>query len=558
LSIPPEFLDEIRARTRLSTLVGRTVKLQRAGNEWKACCPVHNEKTASFYVNDDKGFAHCFGCGFHADAIRWLTETQGLQFLDAVRELAEAAGLPMPAHDPQAAERQQRQAGMHEIMGRAAAAFSRFLGAQVETAIPYLDKRGIGPGTASHFDLGFAPDSRTAIRAALGDVGDEKLIEIGLLVKPDDDREPYDRFRNRIMFPIHDARGRVIGFGGRILGKGEPKYLNSPDTPLFDKGRSLYNIHRAAPAARRTKRVIVVEGYMDVIALHRAGLEEVVAPNGTALTEAQMEILWRLADMPILCFDGDRAGKAAAARAALKALPLLEPGRTLWFAFPPPGLDPDDVLREHGPGAIATLFAEPRPLVDVIWQHDLEAQPLDTPEARAGLFGRLSDRVAAIRNHDVARAYADELKKRFRARFAPRDRQPTPARPNRREKPASVAAKVIADRGIGRSIENAVLVGLLRYPDVLENNCEVVSAAAFKSPWGLKARDVMLDAALGGKARSTESLAAYLTAFGLEDLVRLLDQPHRLPPFSFVARRVADEAAAKEDLTNAIAAMSRR
>ncbi|HEX9947365.1 MAG TPA: DNA primase, partial [Allosphingosinicella sp.] len=426
MTLSPQFLDELRARTTLSTLIGKTMKLQRAGREWKAPCPLHKEKSASFFVNDEKEFYHCFGCGAHGDAIRWLTDHRGIPFMEAVSELAAAAGMEMPARDPQSQARAERAATLYEVTGRAAAAFVGFLGYQGTPARLYLEHRSIDAHVVNTFSLGFAPDSRTAIRSALGDMGDEKLIEAGMLIRTDDG-EPYDRFRNRIMFPIHDSRGRVIAFGGRILGKGEPKYLNSPDTPLFDKGRSLYNIHRAAPAARKSGRLIVVEGYMDVIALFRAGVEEAVAPNGTALTEAQMEIAWRLSDLPILCFDGDQAGRGAAARAAIRALPLLEPGRSLGFAFPPPGMDPDDVLREHGPAGVIGMFAFPLALTEMLWKHELQAKQVVTPEDRAGLLHRLRGHARTIRNAEVRDAYADWMKSRYQHHFEPR--RPPPARP---------------------------------------------------------------------------------------------------------------------------------
>ncbi len=335
MSLTPAFLDELRARTLLSTVVGRTVKLTRAGREWKACCPFHNEKTPSFTINDEKGFYHCFGCGAHGDAIRFLTEAAGLGFMDAVKELADACGLTVPAPDPRAREKAERAEGLHDVTAAAAGWFGEQLdGRDGGEARAYLDRRGVSPAMRQAFGLGFAPDSRGRLKTALNRFGGDKLLETGLLVKPDDDREPYDRFRGRLMIPIHDQRGRVIAFGGRVIGAGEPKYLNSPDTPLFDKGRTLYNLDRAGPAARKTGRIIVVEGYMDVIALAQAGFDEVVAPLGTALTETQIERLWRLTDVPILCFDGDAAGQRAAMRAAMRALPMLAPSRSLAFAHP--------------------------------------------------------------------------------------------------------------------------------------------------------------------------------------------------------------------------------
>ncbi|MEA3040989.1 MAG: primase, partial [Sphingomonadales bacterium] len=269
MTLSPQFLDELRARTTLSALIGRTVKLQKAGREWKAPCPFHNEKTPSFYVNDDKAFYHCFGCGVHGDAIRWLTDGRGLPFMDAVKELADAAGMEVPAPDPRAQEKAERAAGLYGVMEAAQSWYvDQLAGIEGADARAYCERRGLGEATIGKFGFGFAPDGRGRLRTALKKFGNEMLVEAGLLIQPEgEEREPYDRFRGRLMFPIRDRRGRVIAFSARILGAGEPKYLNSPDTPLFDKGRTLFNIDKAAPASREARRVIVVEGQMDVIAL---------------------------------------------------------------------------------------------------------------------------------------------------------------------------------------------------------------------------------------------------------------------------------------------------
>ena len=349
MALTPAWLDELRARTSLSTLIGKTVKVQKAGREYKACCPFHNEKTPSFTINDEKGFYHCFGCGAHGDAIRWMTDQRGLPFMDAIKELAAGAGMDVPAPDPRAAKKAEQARGLHDVMEAAQRFFVDQLdGIEGNEAREYLKRRGITPPTRAAFGFGYAPDSRGRLKSALKEFGEPLLVEAGLLIDPDGmepdggkgkKRDSYDRFRGRLMIPIRDIRGRVIAFGGRILGAGEPKYLNSPDTPLFDKGRTLYNIDRASPASRQSDRVIVVEGYMDVIALAQAGFGDAVAPLGTALTEHQIERLWKLSDVPLLCFDGDAPGQKAAIRAAMRALPLLRPGFSLAFATLPPGQD---------------------------------------------------------------------------------------------------------------------------------------------------------------------------------------------------------------------------
>ncbi len=423
MSLSPAFLDELRSRTSLSTLIGKTVKLTKAGREYKGCCPFHNEKTPSFYVNDEKGFYHCFGCSAHGDAIRWMTDQRGLPFIDAVKDLAAAAGLDVPAPDPRAAQRAERQKGLHDAMAEAQSWFvtqlSGIAGGEARTLI---ERRGLSAETARDFGLGFAPDARGKLRTALKDYGDPALIEAGLLISVEN-KEPYDRFRGRLMIPIRDPRGRVIAFGGRVIGDGEPKYLNSPDTPLFDKGRTLYNLDRAAPAARKAGRVFVVEGYMDVIALAQAGVAEAVAPLGTALTEHQLERLWRMVDVPILCFDGDNAGQKAAIRAAHRALPMLAPGCSLAFVTLPDGQDPDDLVKAKGAAAFEALVRDAEPLVDRLWKHEFAAEPLNTPEQRAGLRRRLGELAQSIADPSVRSEYQNEFRHRFDTAFS---RSPAP------------------------------------------------------------------------------------------------------------------------------------
>ena len=385
--LSPQWLDELRARVTLSSVIQRTTKLIKAGREWKACCPFHNEKSPSFTVNDEKGFYHCFGCGAHGDVIRWMTDQRGLSFMDAVKELAAEAGLEVPAPDPRAAARAERQSGLHDVMAATQDWFRASLRApEGERARAYLKKRGFDAHTIERFGFGYAPEGRQALKAALGGRFDERmLIEAGLRIEVEG-KEPYDRFRGRLMLPIEDPRGRIVGFGGRILDTAKtdaPKYLNSPDTPLFDKGRTLYNLNRAGPVSRQTGRIVVVEGYMDVIALAAAGIGEAVAPMGTALTERQLELLWRMVEVPILCFDGDAAGQRAAMRAIGRALPLLAPGKTLSIVRLPTGLDPDDLIKQQGAQAMEALLAEPASLIDAVHAaYDVGPQAALTVEER--------------------------------------------------------------------------------------------------------------------------------------------------------------------------------
>jgi DNA primase len=558
MSLSPAFLDELRARTALSALVGRTLKLQKAGREFKACCPFHNEKTPSFYVNDDKAFWHCFGCGVHGDAIRWLTDARGLPFMDAVKELADAAGMEVPAADPRSQERAERAVGLYEVMEAAQRWFEdQLAGLAGGDARAYLDRRGISEATRKRFGFGFAPDARGNLRAALKGYGNDRLVEAGLLILPEGDREPYDRFRGRLTFPIRDRRGRVIAFSARILGAGEPKYLNSPDTPLFDKGRTLFNIDRAAPATRTAHRVIVVEGQMDVIALDQAGIGEAVAPLGTALTEAQLGLLWRLAPAPILCFDGDSAGQKAAIRGALRALPHLGPDRSLGFITLPAGEDPDDVIRDKGRDWLEALLQAPEPLVDRLWNHELAAEPLATPEQKAGLRRRLLDHVSAIQDPDVRDQYRAELLDRFNTLTR---REAAPRQPWRKgnfkggrfepARPVSAAAKAIGLGGLAAHTARAVLAGLLHHPELIAGHAEAIAALVMPDEKSRRLRDALLDAALAHGALDPERLDTILTCAGVAPLAEGLRRTRGMA-FSFT-RRDAEPERASRDLVLAI------
>ena len=570
MSLSPAFLDELRARTSLSGLIGRSVKLQRAGREWKACCPFHNEKTPSFTISDEKGFYHCFGCSAHGDAISWLTDGRGLAFMDAVKELADAAGMAVPAPDPRAQQRAERASGLYEVMDGAANWFSEQLGGiEGAAARDYLDRRGLDPEICRRFGFGLAPDGRSRLKTALAGFGTEKLVETGLLIAPEEgEREPYDRFRARLMIPIRDPRGRIIAFGGRILGAGEPKYLNSPDTPLFDKGRTLYNLDRAGPASRETKRIIVVEGYLDVIALDQAGIHEAVAPLGTALTEAQLGLLWRLSPTPLLCFDGDSAGQKAAVRAALRALPHVAPGRSLSFVTLPAGQDPDDLIRAQGRGAIESLLAAPEHLVDRLWRHERDAEPLATPEQRAGLRRRLLDHVSAIADGDVRDQYRMELLARFDALIRPPERRPKsgprPGRgaPGPRDRfmppprPASAEAKMVGRGGLDPQLGRAVLLGLARFPDQIGAHAEAIAALPMRDPKAARLRDLMLESAMIHGMLDREALDTILAGRGGAALLEELGLKRGLA-FSFT-RRDADPDRACRDLALVIETLAAR
>ena len=559
MTLTPAFLDELRARTHLSALIGRTTKLQKAGREMRGCCPFHNEKTPSFYVNDDKGFYHCFGCSAHGDAIRWMTDQRGLPFMDAVKELAAAAGLDVPAPDPRQAERQERAKSLHDVMQAAADWFELQLGGlDGAAARELIEKRGIDDRTRRAFGFGYAPDSRGKLRTALRDFGDAMLVEAGLLIQVEG-KEPYDRFRGRLMIPIRDGRGRVIAFGGRVIGDGEPKYLNSPDTPLFDKGRTLYNLDRALPAARKAARVVVVEGYMDAIALARAGIDEAVAPLGTALTEAQMERLWRMADVPLLCFDGDAAGQKAALRAAHRALPLLAPGRSLQFATLPPGQDPDALVRSGGAHAVEPVLRAAEPLVQRLWASELAAETLDTPEQRAGLRQRLTERAETIAHPGVRAEYLAEFRRRFDAQFAPQRRTFTPRGPRPKggwkEPPAPVTAdaKAVRAAGIDRVLAKAVLAGLIRHPAEIARHMEVLHSLKLADSALGRLFEAVVDVAVEDQAVDTAGLRTILAKSGFDGIAAELLRADTMP-YSFCLPGTNPDMASA-DLDEAIAIM---
>src|SRR5437764_5672139 len=409
----PQFLDELRARLSVSEVVGKRVKLKKAGREWKGLSPFQQEKSPSFFVNDQKGFYHDFSSGKHGDIINFVMETDGLPFAEAVERLANMAGLPLPAVTPDAARQEQRRRSLHDVMDLAAKFFAETLASRVGAkARGYLADRAISPATQLQFRLGYASPDRFALKEHLGKLGVsvDDMVETGLLVAGDGIPVPYDRFRDRVMFPITDLRGRVIAFGGRALEKDvAAKYLNSPETPLFHKGDNLYNHQTARAAAHNGAPLIVVEGYVDVIAMVTSGFAGAVAPLGTALTENQLALLWKMADEPILCFDGDRAGQKAAYRAADLALPALLPGKSLRFALLPEGQDPDDLARSGGRVAIEEVISAARPLVDMLWSREIEGGSFATPERRTALDARINEVANGIRDEVLRRYYLHDL-----------------------------------------------------------------------------------------------------------------------------------------------------
>ncbi len=418
MSLPPGFMDELRSRTSLVQVVGRKVQWESRksnpgkGDMW-APCPFHHEKTASFHVDDSKGFYYCFGCHAKGDAFKFVQETENVGFMEAVKILADEAGMQMPDRDPRAQEKADRHSQLVEVMEQAVQFYRMALktGAAAE-ARAYLERRGMSQETQDRFGIGYAPEGNAVFKHLTGKGIDPKLvIDAGLAAVPDDGRAPYDRFRSRIIFPIRDARGRCTSLGGRALDpNARAKYLNGPETAIFDKGRSLYNHKDARAAAGKGQPLVVAEGYMDVIALAEAGFTSSVAPLGTAITENQLQLLWRMSPEPIVALDGDKAGIRAAMRLIDLALPMLEAGQSLRFAIMPEGQDPDDVIKSGGTKAMQTILDQARPMVDLLWQREIEGKVFDSPERKAALDKALRAKIKLIKDPSIRAHYGETIK----------------------------------------------------------------------------------------------------------------------------------------------------
>ena len=582
MQFPPSLLDEIRDRMSLSAVVGRSVQWDRRksqpgrGDFW-ACCPFHSEKTPSFHADDRKGFYHCFGCKASGDVFTFMVEKLGLSFPEAVERLAAEAGVPLPQPAPQEEARAAERASLYDVMEIAAQFFEHALGQpQGREARAYLAGRGLSEEVIGTFRIGFAPDDRYALKTHLAEAGisPERMAEAGLLVAGEDIPVPYDRFRNRIMFPIRDGRGRVIAFGGRAMSPDAPaKYLNSPDTALFRKGEVLYNIDLARGPAHSQGTVVAVEGYMDVIALARAGLAHCVAPLGTALTESQLALLWRLAAEPILCFDGDEAGRKAAYRALDLALPLLRPGHSLRFAFMPAGADPDDLLRTEGPQALAAALTATAPLVEVLWRRSLDVNDRSTPERRARFEADLRAAAGAIGDSAVRGHYLAELNDRLHglwaagrrsapSRFAPGRRdsglrggggqrpsssaQPWARQPWGAQTPSGELRALAARTGRGQvheQREGLILAALVNHPDLLQEEAERLAETEFATPDLDRLRRQLLDTIALYQGFDGTSLKIQLSQTGSRaELARIEETAKRLGVWFVLPAAALDDA----------------
>jgi DNA primase len=537
------FLDEIRARLPASTVVGRRVKLRKQGREFAGLSPFNAEKTPSFFVNDAKGKWFDFSAGKNGDIFTFVMETEGLSFPEAVERLANEAGVPMPVRDAEAEQREKERATLYDVLELATQFFETALQSRAgASARGYLLGRDLGPDLQRRFRIGYAPPDRAALKEHLAgrDIPQEQMIAAGLLVSGDDIPVSFDRFRDRVIFPISDFRGRIVAFGGRALSADVPaKYLNSPETELFHKGALLYNGASARHAAHDAGTVIAVEGYVDVIRMVSAGFDNTVAPLGTALTERQLQILWRMADEPVLCFDGDKAGIRAAHRAADLALPLLEPGKSLRFALLPAGQDPDDLIRASGADAMKAVLTAARPLVDLVWGRETEAHVFDTPERRAALEAKLRDIARAMTDESVRRHYAQAFAERVAAFFPAveppprrewtgrrRDRGPYDRRPARAAgaQPLPVSdrlrrSQMLAGRATHPFREVVLAMTMVNHPGLLARHLDDFAHLEFSHPDLDRLRDCVLELVSHGEAEEAAHLAEALTRRGLGPLL---------------------------------------
>ncbi len=581
MSLPNGFLEDLRERVSLAQVVGRKVTWDSKksnpgkGDMWSPC-PFHQEKTASFHVDDRKGFYYCFGCHAKGDAIGFVRETDNVGFMEAVEILAREAGMPVPKASPQEQERADTRKTLADVMEQAV----KFYRLQLQTAKAaearvYLEKRGLPVATLDQFEIGFIGNERTALVEHLTEknVPMEQIIESGMAIKPDDGGKPYDRFRGRIMFPIRDARGRCIAFGGRAMDpNARAKYLNSPETPLFDKGRTLYNHGPAREASGKVGALIVAEGYMDVIALAQAGFAHSVAPLGTAITEEQLRMMWRMYDEPVIALDGDTAGLRAAMRLIDIALPLLEAGKSLRFCILPEGLDPDDLIKSQGASAMQKLLENARPMVDLLWQRETENKVFDSPERRASLDSVLRKSISLIKDPSLRGHYGAAINEKRQTLFAPAGRKKggdwkpwngkkAPGGPTPGAKSSLLAQQSSGHEAEARVRESAILVGCMNHPELAEKFEAQLDRADFMSPDLGEIRNALLSALMDTlhqpQAEMRDFLVARMTGtIGYEPLPKLLSigQVRANPYLTATADPELAEQAILEEITKQAAA----
>ncbi|MGV6847703.1 MAG: DNA primase [Marinibacterium sp.] len=562
MSLPPGFLDELRGRLSLSQVVGRKVtwdmrKSNQGKGDFWAPCPFHQEKTASFHVDDRKGYYYCFGCQAKGDAIGFVRESENLGFMEAVELLAREAGLPMPAADPQARQKSDRLAQLAEVMERAVQFFRLQLrtGAGAGAREYVIGRRGLDEAALERWEIGFAPDGWQGLWDHLRGKGvaEDLILTAGLARPSSKGGTPYDTFRNRLMFPIRDARGRAIAFGGRAMDPGDmAKYLNSPETPLFDKGRSLYNHGPARTAVGKGAPLIVAEGYMDVIALAQAGFDGAVAPLGTAITEEQLQMLWRIDSEPVIALDGDAAGLKAAYRLIDLALPLMAPGRSLRFALMPEGCDPDDLVRESGPGAVQAVLDEAQPMVRLMWRQETDGAVFDSPERKAALEHALKSRIARIGDAVLRQHYDREIRGLLWALFAPKRAGLARPGPGGRAISAPVSSTrasflaAAGDTAQEHLREAVILAALIGAPGIIAEFDEGLAAMTCRDPDHARLRDLLL--------RHRDDAGDLAEAIGAETLEKLMGLAH--VAISPCARNPGDADLARMTVTEELAKLA--
>ena len=568
MSLPPGFLDELRNRLSLAQVVGRKVMWdQRKSNAGKgdfwAPCPFHQEKSASFHVDDRKGYYYCFGCHAKGDAISFVRETENVSFPEAIEILAREAGMPIPERDPRAQEKADRRSELIAVMEQAVQWYRLQLKTTAAAeARDYLARRGLSPAAQERWEIGFAPPGWEGLREALGAKGisNDLMLEAGLLKSSDKGKAPYDTFRNRIMFPIRDARGKAIAFGGRAIDPSDnAKYLNSPETLLFDKGRSLFNHGPAREAAGKGHPLIVAEGYMDVIALSGAGFPAVVAPLGTAITEDQLRLLWRMAPEPIIALDGDTAGLRAAMRAIDVALPLLEAGQSLRFALMPEGQDPDDLIRAQGAGAMRKVIDAAIPMVALLWRRETEDKVFDSPERRAALDKALREKLKLIKDPSIRTHYGEAIKEMRAELFgARRPRSAGPSRGPWQKGPqvlsTTKSSVLVSAEGIEDHLREAViLAAILSTPSVLADFEGEIERMESAEPTHRQLRDAILQHAHDATGDLREAISADI---GGDVLEKLFAQSH--VAISPAVRRAGDAEVARMCLAEELAKLNAR
>lgn len=555
-------LATFRARLPIVEIIGRYVKLRRRGRDYWGLCPFHDEKTASFKVDEERRFYHCFGCGAHGTAIDFVMAIEGLDFAAALQRIAELTGIPAPRKVPSATTVDGR---LYEVNAAALKWFAEMLrGRTGQAARDYLARRKVPPDLIDEFELGYAPPGGDGLLRALRDRGfaPEILLQAGLVVRAETSERLYDCFRDRLMFPIHDGQGRVVGFGGRTLGEARPKYLNSPETDVFRKSDLLFNLHRARVPARRANELFVVEGYMDVVALAAIGIRQAVAPLGTAIGERQLKLAWQLCNEPLVCFDGDTAGRTAALRMAERALPLLEPGKSLAFVLLPEGEDPDSLVRRLGQAAAASLRQRPQPLVDLLWHGELERSPPTTPERRAALEKWIRERLREIADVGVRKQYAREWFGRLAA-LGPR---PSERRGHREAGAARSDPARLEEALTGLERESAVrlLLPVLERPELLRECEERLAAIELPDPKYDEMKRAILDWYAETSCLDPLALRNHLSGHGFDGLIEGMRTdagrpgPDTITPETWLsALEHLERVAAKRREAREIAEMSR-